>query len=185
MVISALLTSLTVAREWERGTMEQLISTPVRPFELIAGKFIPYFTIGMIDLVIALLMGRFVFLVPLKGSIVLLFLLSALFLAGALGLGISISIAAKSQFLASQVALLATFLPTVLLSGFTYEIFNMPKAVQAITYLVLARYFIICLRGIFLKGNGIPELWPQAVFLTLFAALTVMLAVKKFRKKIL
>jgi len=185
MTIAALLTSLTVAREWERGTMEQLISTPVRPIELITGKFIPYFTIGMIDLVIAVLMGRFVFVVPLMGNLFLLFILSSIFLAGALGLGISISIMAKNQLLASQVALLTSFLPTVLLSGFTYEIFNMPKAIQAVTYLVPARYFIICLRGIYLKGTGIAALWPQAVFLTLFAFLTVLLAVKKFKKKIL
>lgn len=185
MTIAALLTSLTIAREWERGTMEQLISTPVRPLELILGKFVPYFTIGMIDLIIAVLMGRFVFMVPLRGNLFLLFVLSSIFLTGALGLGIVISIVAKNQLLASQMALLTSFLPTMLLSGFTYEIFNMPKAVQAVTYLVPARYFIVCLRGIYLKGTGIATLWPQAVFLVLFAGFTTLLAVKKFKKKIL
>ncbi|NQU95080.1 MAG: ABC transporter permease [Candidatus Omnitrophica bacterium] len=185
MVIAALLTSLTVAREWERGTMEQLISTPVRPLELVLGKFTPYFIIGMIDLVIAVLMGRFVFFVPFRGNIVLLFALSAVFLTGALSLGIFISIATKNQLLASQIAILTSFLPTFLLSGFTYEIFNMPKVVQAITYLVPARYFIVCLRGIYLKGVGLRALWPNAVCLIVFAVITVTLATKKFKKKIL
>ena len=185
MVIAALLTSLTVAREWERGTMEQLISTPVRPLELVLGKFTPYFVIGMIDLVIAVLMGRFVFFVPFRGNLILLFALSAIFLTGALSLGIFISIVAKNQLLASQVAILTSFLPTFLLSGFTYEIFNMPKFVQVITYLVPARYFIVCLRGIYLKGVGLRALWPNAVCLIAFALITVTLATKKFKKKIL
>lgn len=185
MIIAALLTSLTVAREWERGTMEQLISTPVRPLELIVGKFIPYFTIGMFDLTIAVLMGKFVFNVPLRGSVIFLFLLSAIFLTGSLGIGISISVMTKNQLLASQVAVLTSFLPTFLLSGFTYEIFNMPKAVRAITYLVPARYFITCLRGIYLKGVGIRVLWYQALLLALFAVATMSLARRKFRKKIL
>lgn len=185
MTIAALLTSLTVAREWERGTMEQLIATPVRPLELIAGKFIPYFAIGMLDLVIAVIMGKFGFDVPLRGSLFLLFALSALFLAGCLGLGITISIVTKNQLMASQLAVLTSFLPTVLLSGFTYEIFNMPKAIQAITYLVPARYFIIALRGIYLKSVGLATLWPQAAFLAIFASITLGIAVRKFRKKIL
>ena len=185
MTIAALLTSLTVAREWERGTMEQLISTPVRPSELVIGKFIPYFAIGLIDLTIAVLMGRFVFTVPLKGSIILLFALSALFLAGSLGLGITISIVTKNQLLASQVAILTSFLPTTLLSGFTYEIFNMPKVIQGITYLVPARYFIVCLRGIYLKKVGLVTLWPQATFLVFFALGMMFVATRKFKKKIL
>ena len=142
MIIAALLTSLTVAREWERGTMEQLISTPVRSAELISGSSSRISSIGIFDLVIAVLMGRFVFDVPLRGNIFLLFILSSLFLTGALALGIYISTVAKNQLMASQMALLVSFLPTFLLSGFTYEIFNMPKFVQAITYFIPARYFI-------------------------------------------
>ena len=184
MIISALLTSLTVAREWERGTMEQLISTPVRAPELIFGKFIPYFAIGLFDLIIAVITGRFVFGVPFRGSVLLLFILSALFLAGALGLGIFISTAAKNQLMASQLALLTSFLPTFLLSGFTYEIFNMPQFVQAITYLIPARYFIIILRGIYLKDIGLKVLWREALCLVLFAFLAGLLAIRKFKKKI-
>ncbi len=185
MIIAALLTSLTVAKEWERGTMEQLIATPVRRAELISGKFVPYFVIGMFDLLVAVLMGRFLFEVPLKGSIILLFALSGIFLAGALALGIYISIAAKNQLMASQMAMLVSFLPTFLLSGFTYEIFNMPKFVQAVTYFIPARYFIVILRGIYLKKVGLETLWPQALCLLIFAFVSIMLAVKKFKKKIL
>ena len=184
MIIAALLTSLTVAREWERGTMEQLISTPVRPAELIIGKFIPYFIIGLLDLTIAVLMGKFVFSVPLRGSIALLFILSSAFLTGALALGIYISTVSKSQLMASQMALLVSFLPTFLLSGFTYEIFNMPKAVQAFTYFIPARYFITILRGIYLKGIGISDLWFESLCLFLFAYLAAGAAIKKFKKKI-
>lgn len=184
MIIAALLTSLTIAREWERGTMEQLISTPVRAGELIFGKFIPYFVIGIIDLIIAVLMGRFVFGVPLEGNIILLFVLSSIFLAGSLSLGIYISIVAKNQLMASQLAILTSFLPTFLLSGFTYEIFNMPKFVQAITYLIPARYFIVILRGIYLKNIGLRVLWVQALCLVIFTFITVSLAVRKFKKKI-
>ena len=185
MIIAALLTSLTVAREWERGTMEQLISTPVRSSELIIGKFLPYFAIGMIDLVIAVILGRFVFFVPLRGSLIQLFIMSALFLTGALSLGIYISTVAKSQLMASQMAILTSFLPTFLLSGFTYEIFNMPQVVQAITFLIPARYFIKILRGIYLKDVGMLELWPEAICLIVFSILMSRLAIHKFKKKIL
>lgn len=184
MIIAALLTSLTIAREWERGTMEQLISTPVRASELILGKFLPYFVIGFIDLILAVLLGVFIFGVPLRGNVFLLFILSSLFLTGALTLGIFISIVAKSQLMASQLAILTSFLPTFLLSGFTYEIFNMPKAVQIITYFIPARYFIVILRGIYLKAVGLESLWKDSLLLFIFAVLTVFVAIKKFKKKI-
>jgi ABC-2 type transport system permease protein len=185
MIIAALLTSLTVAREWERGTMEQLISTPVRPAELIIGKFIPYFLIGLLDLAIAVILGKFVFDVPLRGSVFLLFILSSVFLTGALALGIYISTVAKSQLMASQMALLISFLPTFLLSGFTYEIFNMPKVIQAFTYFIPARYFITILRGIYLKDIGILDLWFETLCLVLFTYLMAGAAIKKFKKKII
>ncbi len=184
MIIAALLTSLTIAREWERGTMEQLISTPVRSAELIVGKFIPYFVIGLIDLVMSVLMGRFVFDVPLRGNLVLLFITSSLFLTGALALGIYISTVAKNQLMASQMALLVSFLPTFLLSGFTYEIFNMPKAVQAFTYFIPARYFITILRGIYLKDVGLGDLWFETLCLIIFTILAAGAAIRKFKKKI-
>lgn len=184
MIISALLTSLTVAKEWERGTMEQLISTPVRGQELIFGKLFPYFVIGLIDLAIAVSMGYFIFQVPLRGNIILLFALSSLFLVGALSLGIFISVFAKNQRLASQIAIMATFLPTYLLSGFMFAIFNMPKVVQAITFLIPARYYMVILRGIYLKGIGIRALWPQIAFLSAFAVLMAIVANRRFKKKV-
>lgn len=183
-IIAALLTSLTIAREWERGTMEQLISTPVRGMELIIGKFAPYFVIGFIDLVISIIMGIVLFGVPLKGSVFLLFISSGIFLTGALMLGIYISVAAKSQLMASQMAILTSFLPTFMLSGFTYEIFNMPTWVQYVTYLVPARYFIVILRGIYLKGVGIEALWLNILALLLFSVIAVRLAIMKFKKKV-
>lgn len=183
-IISALLTSMTVAREWERGTMEQLISTPVKINELVLGKFIPYFCIGFFDLSLSVAMAKFVFAVPVRGNLILLFLLSSIFLAGALTQGIWISIVTKNQLLASQYAMLSTFMPTFLLSGFMYPIWNMPKVIQAVTYLIPARYFIVILRGIYLKGVGIKDLWPQAMFLSLFAAAVITLALRKFKKKV-
>ena len=183
-IIAALLTSLTVAREWERGTMEQLIATPVRVPELIIGKFAPYFVIGFIDLVVSVLMGILLFGVPLRGNPALLFVISGIFLTGALMLGIYISVVAKSQLMASQMAMLVSFLPTFMLSGFTYEIFNMPMWVQYITYLVPARYFIVILRGIYLKGVGIEALWPNIIALLIFSFITVRLAIMKFKKKV-
>jgi ABC-2 type transport system permease protein len=184
MIIAALLTSLTVAREWERGTMEQLISTPVKAPELIMGKFIPYFVIGFFDLTVGVIMARFLFRVPLRGSLLLLAILSALFLTGALSQGIYISIVARTQLMASQLASLTTFIPTIILSGFIYPIFNMPKAIQAVAYLIPARYYIVILREIFLKGNGIDVMWDEAAFLLCFAMIMLTLAVRRFRKKV-
>jgi len=184
MIISALLISITIAREWERGTMEQLISTPVKGPELITGKFIPYFAIGFFDLMVGVLMARFLFGVPFRGSYILLIILSSLFLTGALSLGIFISVVARTQLMASQLASLFTLIPTMLLSGFIYPIFNMPKVVQAITYLVPARYYIVVLRDLFLKGNGIATIWDEALFLLLFAFSMFVLAVRRFSKKV-
>jgi len=184
MIVAALLTSLCVAREWERGTMEQLISTPVKAPELVFGKFIPYFVIGFFDLTMGVLMGRFLFGVPFRGSYFLLALLSALFLTGALSQGIIISVVARTQLMASQLASLSTMIPTVLLSGFIYPIFNMPKFVQAVTYLIPARYYITILRQQFLKGSGMQAIWDETLFLVLFAVLMLGMAVKKFKKKV-
>jgi len=184
MIIAALLTSICIAREWERGTMEQLISTPVKPYELIIGKFIPYFSIGFFDLFVGVIMARFLFGVPFRGSYLLLVALSALFLVGALSQGILISASVRTQLLASQLATLTTFIPTMLLSGFIYPIFNMPQVIQMVTYLIPARYYIIILRGLFLKGNGIDVMWDEAVFLFLFALMMFGLAIRKFKKKV-
>jgi ABC-2 type transport system permease protein len=183
MVIAALLTSLTVAREWERGTMEQLISTPVKGSELILGKLIPYFIIGMLDVLLAVLVGEFLFQVPLRGNVALLFGMAAIFLTGALSMGMVISIVTKSQLLASQLAMVLTFLPSFLLSGFMYEILNMPKAIQILTYVIPARYFVSLLKGIYLKGVGLEILALQALLLVLFGVAMTILAHLKFKKK--
>jgi ABC-2 type transport system permease protein len=184
MVIAALLTSLTVAREWERGTMEQLISTPLRARELILGKLIPYFVIGLVDVALAVLMGEFLFGVPLRGSVGLLFGMAAIFLAGSLALGLLISILTKSQLLANQLALVLTFLPAFLLSGFMFAIGNMPIPIQLFTYLIPARYFITMLKGIYLKGIGLEILAGEAIFLTIFGVVIVVLANALFKKKV-
>jgi ABC-2 type transport system permease protein len=184
MIIAAMLTSLTVAREWERGTMEQLISTPVKPPELIFGKLLPYFSIGMLDVVLAVLMGEFLFHVPLRGSVLLLFCLAAIFLTGALSLGMLISIIMKNQLLASQTAMVATYLPAFLLSGFMFSISNMPKPLQLVTYLIPARYFISMLKGIYLKGSGLRILAPEAALLIVFALVLVVLANLRFKKRL-
>lgn len=184
MIIAALLTSLTVAREWERGTMEQLISTPLRGRELILGKLIPYFVIGLMDLALAVFMGEFLFGVPLRGSVALLFGMAAIFLAGSLALGLLISIMTKSQLLANQLALVLTFLPAFLLSGFMFAIPNMPIPIQLFTYVIPARYFITVLKGIYLKGIGLEILAMEAILLTIFGVVIVMLANVTFKKKV-
>jgi len=184
MVIAALLTSLTVAKEWETGTMEQLISTPILARELVLGKLLPYFALGMLDVLLAVGMGEFLFQVPLRGSVALLFGMAAVFLAGALSMGMVISIVTKSQLLASQLAMVLTFLPSFLLSGFMYSIGNMPKAIQVVTYAIPARYFVTLLKGIYLKGTGLSILLGEAALLTAFGVMMVLLANRKFRKKL-
>jgi ABC-2 type transport system permease protein len=184
MIIAAMLTSLTIAREWERGTMEQLVSTPVKRSEVILGKLLPYVAIGLIDVVVVSVIGVLVFGVPFRGSAVLLMLLALNFIIGALGLGIFISAVAKSQLLATQMAMITTFLPAFLLSGFMYAIEVMPKALQAVTYLVPARYFLVVTRGIFLKGVGVEVLRTQGLLMIGFALIGLALAIHVFRKEI-
>ncbi|MBZ0112489.1 MAG: ABC transporter permease [Thermoanaerobaculia bacterium] len=184
MVIAALLTSLTVAREWETGTMEQLISTPLKGHELILGKFLPYFGIGLLDVLLAVLMGAFVFEVPLRGSLWLLFAMAAIFLTGALALGLVISIVTKGQLLASQLAMVLTFLPAFLLSGFMYDIGNMPRPIQVITHLIPARYFVTLLKGIYLKGVGLETLASEALLLAVFSVVMLLVSTLKFRKNL-
>lgn len=184
IVVAALLTSTTIAKEWENGTMEQLIATPLRGPELIFGKVIPYLVIGLIDVAVAVVIGRWVFDVAVVGNTALLFLMSSLFLIGALFFGLTLSIKLKSQVLANQLAIIAGFLPTLLLSGFVFAIENMPLPLQFLTYIVPARYFIAILRGIYLKGIGLEILWLNALFLLVFALLMVVVANKKFTFKL-
>ena len=183
-LIAALLTSLTIAREWERGTMEQLISTPVKPAELILGKLLPYSVIGLANMVIAVLMAVYLFDVPLRGSVPLLFAVGMIFVVGTLAQGILISTVAKQQLLASQFAMISTFLPAFLLSGFAFAIANMPLPVQGITYIVPARYFVALVKGIFLRGVGLETLWRDALFLVVFALIVTAIAIRKTRKRL-
>ncbi len=183
-IIAAMLTALTIAREWERGTMEQLISTPVHRLEVVLGKLLPYIAIGLIDVTVILVAGLFVFHVPFRGDPVLLFALTILFLIGALGFGIFISATLRSQVLATQAAMIATFLPAVLLSGFLFDIASMPTVIRLATYVVPARYFITITRGIMLKDAGVDTLWVQGVAMAIFAAVGLGLAARNFRKEV-
>jgi len=184
MIISAMLTALTIAREWERGTMEQLAATPVRRVEVILGKLVPYLGIGLVDVTTAVFIGMFVFGVPFRGNPMLLFGMATLFLIGTLGLGIFISAAVKTQLMATQTAMLATYLPSLILSGLLFDIAGMPLVLRAISNVVPAKYFIVVLRGIFLKGVGLQVLWAQGIAMLVFAVVGLTLAVRSFRKEI-
>lgn len=183
-IIASMLTSLTIAREWERGTMEQLAATPVHRLEVIFGKLLPYLGIGLIDVAVTCVLAVGLFAVPLRGSVPLLFGMTVLFLLGALGWGIFLSALMRSQMLATQFTLVSTYLPALLLSGFIFAIASMPTALQAISYIVPARYFVIATRGIFLKGVGLDVLWHEAVGLAIFAAVGIALATRVFRKEL-
>jgi ABC-2 type transport system permease protein len=165
--------------------LAQLIATPVTALELIIGKLAPYFCIGVLDLILCIGVGEFVFNVPLRGSLWLLTPLAMLFLFGALSFGMLLSIITKSQLLASQLAIVTTVLPAFLLSGFIFPIENMPLPIQAVTHIITARYFVFILRGIYLKDVGLALLWPEALFLAAFGVIVMTVAVRKFRKKIL
>ncbi len=183
-IIAAMLTALTIAREWERGTMEQLAATPVHRLEVVFGKLLPYLAIGLFDVVITAIAGILIFGVPLRGNVLLLGAMTVLFLIGALGLGMFISAVLKSQVLATQIAMVATYLPALLLSGFLFDIANMPVVLRAITYIVPARYYIAVTRGIFLKGVGLEALWVQGISMVIFAAVGLALAAVAFKKRI-
>jgi ABC-2 type transport system permease protein len=183
-VIGAFLTSLTIAREWERGTMEQLISTPVKPLELMLGKVVPYFAIGMLDTAICAAVGIGWFRVPFRGKFSALFAGSALFLVVVLAIGYLISVVAKTQLTASQLSLIATFLPAFLLSGFLFSIEQMPAAIRAITYVFPARYYVTIVKSVFLKGSSLSLLKGDILALSVFALVLVGLATQVLRKRL-
>ena len=182
-LIGALMTALVVAREWERGTFESLFATPVQPGEIVISKIIPYFCLGMVGLAVAVTAARILFQVPIRGSLPVLILVSALYLLVALGMGLLISTRTKNQFIASQAALLLTFLPAMMLSGFIFDIRSMPPAIQAITYVLPARYFVALLQTLFLAGDIWSVILPNAAVLVLmaiiFLGLTRRLTVKR------
>ncbi|WP_343676644.1 ABC transporter permease [Paraburkholderia heleia] len=183
-LVGAQLTALTVAREWERGTMEQLVSTPVKPIEVMLGKLVPYFAVGFVDAAFCLLGAVYWFHVPFRGSLPTLLITTALFTLVVLGIGYLMSVHIRSQLGASQVALLLTMMPTTMLSGYTFAIDQMPRAIQAITLLVYARYYVTILRAVFLKGSPLADIAAPFGALALYALVIVVLSVRAFRKRL-
>jgi len=183
-IIGVLLTGQVIVREWEKGTMELLISTPVRKEELMIGKLFPYFFLGLLDLFLAVLMGKWVFQVPLRGSVALLLALSCIYIFVALALGLTISTFARTQLLANQMAMITGFLPTFLLSGFTFSIANMPTWLQIITYGIAPRYYVTILKEIFLKGVGFSFLWRETLVLIAMAMAGLWVAARSFKKEL-
>ncbi len=183
-LIGALLTAMVMAREWERGTMEALMVTPVTIREVILGKLIPYFVMGMGGLALSVVMALYLFEVPLRGSLWVLTAASALFLLVALGMGLLISITARTQFVAGQTAIIVTFLPAFLLSGFLFDIQSMPVVVQGITHAIAARYYVAILQTVFLAGDVFPVIWPNALALLVMAAFFLGVSRLKARKRL-
>jgi len=183
-LIGALLTSMVVAREWERGTMEALAVTPVTMTEILLGKLIPYFILGMGGMTLAVSMAYFLFEVPVRGSLWLLIATSALFLLVALGMGLLISIIARNQFVAGQVAIIVTFLPAFILSGFIFDIASMPVGVQVITHLIAARYYVAILQTIFLAGDIWSVIAPNTMALFVMAVFFLGVSRRMARKRL-
>ena len=183
-LIGSLLTSLVVAREWERGTFESLFVTPVRPFEILVGKTVPYFMLGMMGLALCVAGSRLLFGVPLRGSLPVLVAACVLYMIVALGIGLVISSVTKSQFLSSQITLIATFLPAMMLSGFVYDLRSMPRAVEIMTRILPARYFVSLLQTLFLAGDVWSIILPNCVVLAVMGALLMALALRTVRKRL-
>lgn len=183
-MVCVLLTALTVAREWERGSMEQLFTTPVRRDEIVVGKLVPYVGVGAIGVLLVLALGSWVFDVPIRGSLPALAVASLLFLCGMLGQGLLVSVLTKNQMVATQVGLLTSMLPVVLLSGFIFPIANMPRVLQAVAVVMPATHYIAALRGVLLRGAGFAAHWPNLLALAAFAAAMVALSTAKFRRRI-
>jgi ABC-2 type transport system permease protein len=183
-LVGAQLTSLTISREWERGTMELLISTPVTSGEVMFGKLLPYLLIGWVDAAFCLLIAAFWFEVPFRGALSTLFLTTTVYLAVVLSIGYLLSVLIRSQVGASQIAMVATLMPAMLLSGYVFPIDQMPWFVQDITYLVFSRYYVTIIKAIFLKGSGITDLLAPVLFLVVYALTVVALAGRAFRKRL-
>ncbi len=183
-LIGALLTAMVVAREWERGTMEALMVTPIQVKDLLLGKLIPYFGLGMGGMALSVAMAVWLFEVPLRGSVWVLFASAALFLIVALGMGLLISTLAKNQFVAGQAAIVSTFLPAFILSGFIFDINSMPAPIQGLTHVIAASYFVSILQTVFLAGNVWPVILSNAAALFIMAVILLALVRKRTRKKL-
>ena len=184
LIVTMTLTSLGIVKEKEIGTLEQLMVTPIKPYQLIIGKLLPFVLIAAVDVALVIVVARFWFGVPLRGSILLLLGLSGLFVLTTLGLGLFVSTISKTQQQAMMTAQFFFFMPFIFFSGFTFPIENMPKLIQYVTYLIPLRYYIVIIRGIFLKGVGIAELWTQALALLVFGVVILSLSVWRFRKRL-
>jgi len=183
-IMGVMLTGLTIAREWEQGSMEQLFATPIGGFEVIVGKLIPYYIIGMVQVLLVLTVGATLFDVPIHGSIALIFLLSSLFLIGMLGQGILISVITRSQQLSSQFGIVTSLLPALLLSGFLFLVEDMPAPLRLLSRIVPARYFVSGLRGVMLKAASFDILLPALAALALFDVIVLTLAIALFRRSL-
>ena len=183
-LVGAQLTSLTVSREWERGTMEQLISTPVKALEVMVGKLVPYFMIGLFDAAFCLCAAIFWFEIPLRGSVTTLIVTTGLFTLVVLGIGYLMSVRIRSQLGASQVALILTMLPTTLLSGYTFPIDQMPEPLRIATVVIYARYYVSILRDVFLKGSSLTDVGVPVLALVIYAAVIIVLAARAFHKRL-
>lgn len=183
-LMMVLLTSLSVAREWERGSLEQLFATPAKRLQILIGKLLPYVALGMLQVLLVLALGTLLFQVPVRGSLLWLLGAALVFISGCVGQGLLISVLTRNQQLATQVAAITALLPTVLLSGFIFPIENMPWPLQALSTIVPARYFISALRGIMLKRNGLAEIWPQLAALLTFALVMLAAANARFRRRL-
>jgi len=181
---AVLLTALTIAGEWERGSMEQLFASPVGRVEIIVGKILPYLALGLVQLLLVVAVGATAFAVPVLGSLFLLFALGLVFLLGMLGQGLFISVVAKNQLVATQAGTLSSLLPSLLLSGMLFPIDNMPRPLQWLSAAIPARYLVHGLRGILLKGNGLAELWPDLVAMAVIGAVIVGVATARFQRRI-
>jgi len=184
MLLTMITPSMAVVREKEVGTLEQISVTPVRAWQLILGKLLPFFVVGVLDLVLATAITLFVFGVPLRGSFAALFLLTLPFLLNTLGLGLLASTLARTQQQAMLISTFLLMLPQIYLSGLIFPIENMPHVIQLSTYAIPVRWYAIILRGVFLKGAGFAELWPQAAVLTVYGAAVLALASLRFRKSL-
>jgi len=183
-LIGALLTALIIAREWERGTMESLLVTPITVKEFILGKLIPYFVLGMAGMILSLVMAIVLFHVPFRGSFAVLFVASALFLTVALGMGLLISTIAKNQFVAAQAAIIVTFLPAFILSGFIFDLSSIPNPIRTMTHVIAARYFVAILQTVFLAGNVWSVIIPNCAALVLMAFIFLFLVAKRTSKRL-
>jgi ABC-2 type transport system permease protein len=183
-IAAVLLTALTIAGEWERGSMEQLFASPVGRVEIVAGKLLPYLGLGLVQLLLVLGVGTTLFDVPIRGSLAVIFAAGFLFLAAMLGQGLLVSVVTKNQLVATQAGTLSALLPSMLLSGMIFPIENMPAALQALSRAIPARYLVHALRGAMLKGNGLAVLWPDLAALAAFAAIVLALSIARFHRRV-